>query len=138
MRFVLWRCGGARGLRGFLELIFAIERYLEPESHVAGSDCSSDSTFSDDGAGPSAKIHLELAPESADAEPLEEAGASSASPHVRSARAVAEREERWKDMQALMDAMEARAKLNEALCFARNSLSAKSEFFSESTRSDKC
>eukprot|EP00965_Chrysotila_dentata_P229485 6197221-Pleurochrysis_carterae.AAC.4 len=52
--------------------------------------------------------------ESADAEPLEEAGASSASPYARLERAVAKREVRWKDIQALMDAMEARTKHNKA------------------------
>eukprot|EP00965_Chrysotila_dentata_P224798 6194394-Pleurochrysis_carterae.AAC.1 len=95
----------------FVRLMVAIERYLEPEDLVADSDASSDSTFGDDDAGPSGKVP-KLAPELADAEPLEEAGASSASPHVRWARAVAEREERWKNIPARMDAMEARTKRN--------------------------
>eukprot|EP00965_Chrysotila_dentata_P123872 4094227-Pleurochrysis_carterae.AAC.3 len=93
----------------FVRLIVAIERHLEPEELVADSDGSSDSTFSDDDAGPSAEVP-KLAPELADVEPLEEVGASSASPHARWAHAVAERKERWKDIQARMDAMEARTK----------------------------
>eukprot|EP00965_Chrysotila_dentata_P262596 6214618-Pleurochrysis_carterae.AAC.2 len=67
----------------FVKFIVAIERYLEPEDLVtANSAGSSDSTFSDDGAGPSVEVP-KLAPESADAEPLEEADASSASPYAR-------------------------------------------------------
>eukprot|EP00965_Chrysotila_dentata_P230622 6197874-Pleurochrysis_carterae.AAC.1 len=77
-------------------------------------------------AGPSAEVP-KLAAEFADAEPLEEAGASSALPHVRWARVVAEREERWKDIQARMDAIQARTKRNQAQCLARNSLSVKSK-----------
>eukprot|EP00965_Chrysotila_dentata_P249290 6208827-Pleurochrysis_carterae.AAC.1 len=89
-----------------------VQCYLEPEDLVADADGSSDSTFSDDDdAGPSVQIP-ELAPESADAEPLKEAGASSAPPRVRWACAVDECEERWKDMQACMEAMEARTKRN--------------------------
>eukprot|EP00965_Chrysotila_dentata_P115949 3832635-Pleurochrysis_carterae.AAC.2 len=88
--------------RLFVQLIVAIERYLEPESLVADFDCSSDSTFSDDDAGPSAEVP-KLAPESADAELLEEPGTSSASPYARWERAVAESEERWKDIQAFME-----------------------------------
>eukprot|EP00965_Chrysotila_dentata_P132731 4388674-Pleurochrysis_carterae.AAC.1 len=96
----------------FVRLIVAIERYLEPEDFAADSDGSSNSTFGDDGAGPSAEI-LELPPAgSADAEALEETGSSPASPYTRRKRAVAESEERWQDIQALMDAMEARTKLN--------------------------
>ena len=64
--------------------------------------------FSDDDAGPS----VEVAPESADAEPLEEAGASSAPPRVRWTRAVDEYEERWEDMPAGIEAMEARTRRN--------------------------
>eukprot|EP00965_Chrysotila_dentata_P194973 6176709-Pleurochrysis_carterae.AAC.1 len=37
----------------FVRLIVAFERYLEPEDFSADSDGSSDSTFSDDDAGPS-------------------------------------------------------------------------------------
>eukprot|EP00965_Chrysotila_dentata_P052070 1728141-Pleurochrysis_carterae.AAC.1 len=70
----------------FVRLIIAVERHLEPEDFAADSEGSSDSTFSDDDAGPSVGIP-ELAPESADAEPFEEAGASSAPPRVRWARA---------------------------------------------------
>eukprot|EP00965_Chrysotila_dentata_P056949 1889726-Pleurochrysis_carterae.AAC.1 len=47
-------------------------------------------------------------PESADAEPLEEEGASFAPPCVRWTRAVDEYEKRWEDMPAGMEAMEAR------------------------------
>eukprot|EP00965_Chrysotila_dentata_P022132 732624-Pleurochrysis_carterae.AAC.1 len=95
----------------FVKLIVGNVRYLELEDLEAGFDRSSDSTFSDDDAGPSVEVS-ELVPDSADAEPLEEAGASSVSPHARWARAVAESEvHRWKDMQALLDAMEARTKL---------------------------
>eukprot|EP00965_Chrysotila_dentata_P076230 2517568-Pleurochrysis_carterae.AAC.1 len=54
----------------FVRLIVVIERYLEPGELFADSDGSSDSTFSDDGAGPSAEAP-KLAPEFADAEPLE-------------------------------------------------------------------
>eukprot|EP00965_Chrysotila_dentata_P247087 6207540-Pleurochrysis_carterae.AAC.1 len=64
-----------------------------------------------DDAGPSVEIP-EPVPKSADAEPLEEAGASSASPRVRCARAAAEYEEQWKDMQASMEAIEARTRCN--------------------------
>eukprot|EP00965_Chrysotila_dentata_P008415 274341-Pleurochrysis_carterae.AAC.1 len=52
----------------FIRLIVAVERYFEPEEFAAYSDGSSDSTFSDDDAGPSVKIP-ELVPESTDAEP---------------------------------------------------------------------
>eukprot|EP00965_Chrysotila_dentata_P033438 1112991-Pleurochrysis_carterae.AAC.1 len=90
-----------------VRLIVAVERYLEPEDFAFDSDGSSDSTFSDDDAGPSVEVP-KLAPESADAEVLEEAGASSASPRVRWTRAVPEYEEQWRDMQASMEAMEAR------------------------------
>eukprot|EP00965_Chrysotila_dentata_P024999 828638-Pleurochrysis_carterae.AAC.1 len=122
----------------FVKLVVAIERYLEPKNLVVDfNDCSSDSTFSDNDAGSSAEVP-ELAPGSADAEPSEEAGASSVSPYARWARAVAESEEYLKDMQALMDAIEALTKLNKASCLVRNSLSAKSKFLSGSTRSDKC
>eukprot|EP00965_Chrysotila_dentata_P153352 5068952-Pleurochrysis_carterae.AAC.1 len=75
------------------------------------ADGSSDSTFSDDETGPSAEVP-ELASEFADAEPLEEADASSSSPHVRWARVVAGRKERWKGIQARMDVMEARTRRN--------------------------
>eukprot|EP00965_Chrysotila_dentata_P084920 2803167-Pleurochrysis_carterae.AAC.2 len=95
----------------FVRLIVAIERYLEPQDFVAGSDGSSGSTFSDGDAGHSAEV-TELASEFADARPLEKAGASSASPQVRWAHAVAEREERWKDIQARMNAMDAFTKRN--------------------------
>eukprot|EP00965_Chrysotila_dentata_P184642 6095115-Pleurochrysis_carterae.AAC.2 len=102
----------------FVKLIVAVVRYLEPENLVADFDGSSDSTFSDDDAGPSAEVR-ELAPESADAEPLEEASASSASLYARWERAEAKARKggrtcRWKDIQALMDTMEARTKLNKA------------------------
>eukprot|EP00965_Chrysotila_dentata_P054220 1799198-Pleurochrysis_carterae.AAC.1 len=81
----------------FIRLIVAVERYLEPEDLAADSDGSSDSTFSNDDARPSVETP-ELVPESADAEPLEEVGASFAPPRVRRARAVDGYEERWKDM----------------------------------------
>eukprot|EP00965_Chrysotila_dentata_P128285 4241040-Pleurochrysis_carterae.AAC.1 len=48
----------------FVRLIVAVERYF-----AADSEGNSDSTFSDDDVGPS----VEIAPESADARPLEEA-----------------------------------------------------------------
>eukprot|EP00965_Chrysotila_dentata_P094572 3126838-Pleurochrysis_carterae.AAC.1 len=97
----------------FVRLIVAMERYLEPEDFTADSDGSSDSTFSDDDAGSSVEIP-KLVPESADAEPLEEVGTSSAPPRVRWARAVDEYGERWKDMPACMEAMEARPRLQGA------------------------
>eukprot|EP00965_Chrysotila_dentata_P012587 415017-Pleurochrysis_carterae.AAC.1 len=64
----------------FIRPIAAIERYLEPEDFAANQYVSSGSTFSDDDAVPSAEVP-ELAPEVADAEPLEEAD-TSASPHI--------------------------------------------------------
>eukprot|EP00965_Chrysotila_dentata_P183438 6057376-Pleurochrysis_carterae.AAC.1 len=51
----------------FVGLIAAVERYLEPEDLAADSDGSSDSTFSDDDAGPTTEVP-KLVPESADAE----------------------------------------------------------------------
>eukprot|EP00965_Chrysotila_dentata_P039304 1306569-Pleurochrysis_carterae.AAC.1 len=100
-----------RSWKFLFRLIVAVERYLEPEGFAVNSDGSSDSTFSDDDAVPSVEVP-EPAPESADAELLEEAGASSASPRVRWARAVAEYEEQWKDLQASKEAMEARTRHN--------------------------
>eukprot|EP00965_Chrysotila_dentata_P017647 586235-Pleurochrysis_carterae.AAC.1 len=83
----------------FIRLIAVIERNLEPEDFAADPYGSSNSTFSDDDAEVSADVS-ELTPEFADAESLEEADASPASPHVRWAQVVAEREERRKDLQA--------------------------------------
>eukprot|EP00965_Chrysotila_dentata_P198854 6179050-Pleurochrysis_carterae.AAC.1 len=74
------------------ELIVAIELYLEPDDFVADSDGSSDSTFSDVHAGPSVEIPGQV-PKSADAEPLEEEGASSTPSRVRWASAVDEYKE---------------------------------------------
>eukprot|EP00965_Chrysotila_dentata_P034096 1135372-Pleurochrysis_carterae.AAC.1 len=91
----------------FIRLIAAIMRYIEPEYFAADQYGSSDSTFSEDHAGPSAEVP-ELAQEFADAEPLEEADVSTASPHVRWAQFVTEREEWRKDLQARMDARRAR------------------------------
>eukprot|EP00965_Chrysotila_dentata_P105967 3499590-Pleurochrysis_carterae.AAC.1 len=45
----------------FIRLIAAIERFLEPEDFAANPYGSSDSTFSDDDAGPSAEVP-EMAP----------------------------------------------------------------------------
>eukprot|EP00965_Chrysotila_dentata_P051424 1705376-Pleurochrysis_carterae.AAC.1 len=56
----------------FIRVTAAIERYLEPEDFAADQYGSSDSTFSNDDAGPSAEVP-KLAPEFANAEPLEEA-----------------------------------------------------------------
>eukprot|EP00965_Chrysotila_dentata_P078020 2572563-Pleurochrysis_carterae.AAC.1 len=76
------------------------QRYFEPESLVADSVCSTASTFSDDVAGSSAEVSV-LAPESADAESLEEAGVCN-HPHRRILGGHA----LWlKDMQALKDAL---------------------------------
>eukprot|EP00965_Chrysotila_dentata_P143879 4753255-Pleurochrysis_carterae.AAC.1 len=91
----------------FNRLIAAIERYIKPEYG------SSDSTFSDDHAGPLAEVPELARLEFGDAEPLEEADISSASPHVRWAQFVTEREEWRRDLQArIMDARKAHTRRN--------------------------
>eukprot|EP00965_Chrysotila_dentata_P240683 6203850-Pleurochrysis_carterae.AAC.1 len=87
----------------FIRLIAAIKRYIEPKGFAVDQYGGSDSTFSDDHADPSAEVS-KLAPEFADAKPLEEADVSSASPHVRWMQFATEREELRKDLQARLDA----------------------------------
>eukprot|EP00965_Chrysotila_dentata_P132019 4364185-Pleurochrysis_carterae.AAC.1 len=73
----------------FIRLIAAIERCIKPDDFAADQYGGSDSTFSDDHAGPSIEVP-ELATDFVDAEPLEEADVSSASPHFRWAQFVTE------------------------------------------------